>query len=108
MTADELKRLFGVETDEELGEHFGRKGGAVSAWRKSGSVPPGIELKARELLGERNVDLSGHTIPGMKKQRPIELLIEKKLGEKTDQELEEIYFQLLTFERVKGGNASEG
>lgn len=49
MTADELKEMFGDATDKELGARFGRKEGAVSAWRKNG-VPASIEMKAREML----------------------------------------------------------
>lgn len=107
MTVDELKRLFGFEEDQELAAVLGKTKAAVSIWRNNGEIPAAAEKKARGLLGSKNVDLSGYAT-STKKQRPIELLIEKKLEEKTDQELEEIYYQLLTFERAKGGNASGG
>ena len=50
ITVGELKELFGCNTDQELGDIFGRKRGVVSVWRKSG-VPPAIEMRAVELLG---------------------------------------------------------
>ena len=52
MTVDELKELFNVVEDQDLGPLFGRGKAAVSAWRKSG-VPASIELKALELYRER-------------------------------------------------------
>lgn len=57
ITVDELKVLFGVREDQELGPFFGRGKGAVSAWRRKG-VPASIEIKARELLARE-----GKTIP---------------------------------------------
>jgi len=45
--------MFDVVEDQELAPIFGRKKGAVSAWRKSG-VPAAIEKRANELLAARN------------------------------------------------------
>lgn len=44
MDVKQLKTLLNVTTDEELGALFGRKGGAVSVWRKKG-IPPSIKEK---------------------------------------------------------------
>ena len=48
MTVDELKKIFGVSEDQELGPLFGRTKAAVSVWRKKG-IPPAIQMKANSM-----------------------------------------------------------
>ena len=106
MTVDELKKLFCVDTDEKLGAHFDRKGGAVSAWRKKG-LPPSIELKANKLLSDRNVGLSGNTLDGTAR-RDLLKVMHNKLEHMTDKQLNGIMIQILVAEGVKEGSEAEG
>ena len=48
MDVKQLKTLLNVTTDEELGALFGRKGGAVSVWRKKG-IPSFPDIKDRTM-----------------------------------------------------------
>jgi len=56
-TADSLKKIFDCKDDAELGELFGRTGGAVSVWRKKG-LPAAIEKKAYEIMRERGIEVA--------------------------------------------------
>lgn len=61
LTVDDLKRMYGVKEDQELAPIFGRKKGAVSAWRANG-VPASIEMKAREQKGNTVINGDNHHI----------------------------------------------
>jgi phage repressor protein C with HTH and peptisase S24 domain len=52
VTVDDLKEMFGVTDDQDLGPIFNRKKGAVSVWRKTG-VPANIERVAMRLIEAR-------------------------------------------------------
>lgn len=52
ITADDLKKKFGLDDDKDLAAILKRSPQAVSNWRRDGVVPATIERKALELLAD--------------------------------------------------------
>lgn len=95
MTVDDLKRMFNVVEDQELAPIFGRKKGAVSAWRKSG-VPAAIEVKARDILATRQVltDKTTPAPPATGTRQKQQRFIEASLPILEDDQVEMIFDQV--------------